>query len=71
MPFDSQFDLVDRSLQAKKFHLFRAQNMMKPYANKNMIDRSYGVGDWVYVKLQRYTQMSLTPHLAKSLFYVF
>ncbi|OIT28094.1 putative mitochondrial protein, partial [Nicotiana attenuata] len=61
MSFDSQLDLVDRSLQAReatirllKSHLEKAQNRMKTQADKGKTDRAYAVGDWVYVKLQPY-----------------
>lgn len=69
MPFDSQLDLIDRSLQARKatlrtlkFHLLRAQNRIQAYANKGRTDRTYDVGDCVYVKLQPYKQLSLKSH---------
>lgn len=75
MAFDSQLDLVDRSLQARestlrslKFYLLRAQNIMKVQADKGRTDKSFSVGDWVYIKLQPYRQLSLKPHNVQKLF---
>lgn len=69
MSFDSQLNLVDRSLQARestlrllKSQLEKAQNRMKVQADKGRTDRTYAVGDWVYVKLQPYRQLSLKSH---------
>jgi len=74
MPFDSQLDLVDRSLQAReatlrclKAHLARAQSRMKSHADKGRTDRSYVVGDWVYIKLHPYRQTSLKSHAFQKL----
>lgn len=74
LPFDSQLDLVDRSLQARedtlrslKSNLLKAQNGMKSHADKGRTDRSYVVGDWVYIKLRPYRQMSLKPHSCQKL----
>ncbi|XP_070007675.1 uncharacterized protein [Nicotiana sylvestris] len=59
-------DMVDRSIAAReaviqllKFHLARAQQRMKDMANKHRSDRSFVVGDWVYLKLQPYRQISI------------
>lgn len=69
LPFDSQLDMIDRSLQARettirklKFHLARAQNRVEVQADKHRTDRSYSIGDWVFVKLQPYRQLSLKDH---------
>ena len=36
-----------------------AQNRMKQQADRNRTKRSFEVGDWVFVKLQPYKQLSL------------
>ena len=42
-------------------HLIRSQQRMKRQADKNRIERSFAVGDWVYLKLQPYVQSSVLP----------
>ncbi|XP_071917193.1 uncharacterized protein [Coffea arabica] len=39
--------------------LYRAQNLMKQYADRNRSERSFEVGDLVYLKLQPYRQTSI------------
>lgn len=48
-------------------HLYRAQNRMKMQADKNTYDRSFQVGDSVYLKLQPYVQSSLAPRANQKL----
>lgn len=67
--FDSQLDVVDRSLipskatlRTLKAHLEKAQYKMKMQANKRRIDRSYQVGHWVFIKLQPYRQLFFKNH---------
>ncbi|OIS95920.1 hypothetical protein A4A49_30277 [Nicotiana attenuata] len=62
----SYVEMVDRSLEARKaiiqllkFHLARAQQRMKDTANQHRSERSFEVGDWVYLKLQPYRQISV------------
>lgn len=73
LPGESSCSAVDRSLQKReevinmlKFHLFRAQNCMKQYADAHRSPREFKVGDFVYLKLQPYRQHTLknrkTPH---------
>jgi len=57
---------VDISLSAReeaikllKFHLQRAQNHMVQQANKRRSDRNFSVGDFVYLKLHPYRQVSM------------
>ena len=42
-------------------HLYRAQNRMKMQADKHRSDRSFAVGDFVFLKIQPYVQSSLAP----------
>ena len=44
--------------QAKK-NLQKAQERMKIFADKKKSDRVFQVGDWVWLKLQAYRQMSV------------
>ena len=45
--------------QLLKENLLRAQNLMKQYADRNRSERSFEVGDLVYLKLQPYKQTSI------------
>ena len=63
---ESKVNVVDQSLNAReaaikmiKFYLHWAQNMMKQQADRNCSDRSFKVGDLVYVKLQPYRQTTI------------
>jgi len=46
-------------LQHIKHNLSRAQQRMKSQADKNRQERTFAVGDWVYVKLQPHIQQSV------------
>jgi len=46
-------------LQVLKDNLTLAQNKMKQQADQHRIERSFDVGDWVFLRLQPYKQMSL------------
>ncbi|GKA27150.1 ty3-gypsy retrotransposon protein [Tanacetum coccineum] len=66
VPGESKVEGVERTLRTReevvqmlKFHLKRSQDKMKSQANKHRTDRSYKVGDWVYLKLQPHRQVSL------------
>ncbi|GJR43651.1 ty3-gypsy retrotransposon protein [Tanacetum coccineum] len=66
VPGESKVEGVDRTLRTReevvqmlKFHLKRSQDRMKSQANKHRTDRSYKVGDWVYLKLQPHRQVSI------------
>ncbi|KAL0394552.1 UNVERIFIED_CONTAM: Transposon Ty3-G Gag-Pol polyprotein [Sesamum latifolium] len=67
--FSSSIDLVDRSLQHReatirllKENLRKAQNRMKTQADRRQSEWEFAVGDWVFVKLKPYKQMSLKAH---------
>jgi hypothetical protein len=54
-----------------KDHLHRAQQRMKHQADKHRVEREFLVGNWVYLKLQPYTQMSVAPRSNQKLSYKF
>ena len=65
---------MDRSLHARekvihslRHNLTKAQHRMKQLADKHRSEREFGVGDWVYVKLQPYRQHSLRTHHCQKL----
>lgn len=66
--------LIDRTtvLRRLKTNIARAQNRMRQKANANRTDVSFNVGDWVFLKLQPYRQVSLlhkqTHKLSKRFF---
>ncbi|GJX04160.1 putative mitochondrial protein [Tanacetum coccineum] len=69
MAGDSHVEAVDRSLVAREvaiallqFHLDRAQQRMKLFADSKRSDRSFNVGDWVLLKLQPHRQVTLRMH---------
>ena len=46
-------------LQILKDNLTMAKNRMKQQADQHSSERSFEVGDWVFLRLQPYIQMSL------------
>jgi ribosomal protein L21E len=52
-------------------HLLRAQDRMKKQADKHRQERSFEVGDLVYLKLQPYVQTSLAPRSSQKLAFKF
>jgi hypothetical protein len=50
-----------------KDHLQRAQNQQKVQANKHRVDRTFEVGDLVYLRLQPYMQASIKRSRAEKL----
>ncbi|XP_075078669.1 uncharacterized protein LOC142164595 [Nicotiana tabacum] len=66
--------MVDMSLEAReaviqllKFHITRAQQRMKDTADKKRTDRSFSMGDWVYLKLQPYKHVSVATRPSNKL----
>ncbi|GJX38757.1 retrotransposable element Tf2 [Tanacetum coccineum] len=63
---ESVVEVVHRTLQARetaiemlKFHLKRAQDRMKVYANRKRSEMEFEVGMWVYLKLQPHRQVTI------------
>ncbi|KAL0684703.1 hypothetical protein Bca4012_051551 [Brassica carinata] len=80
LPGESSSQAIDRTLQKRealidmmKFHLLRAQNRMKQYADSHRSDREFSFGDYVYLKLQPYRQHLLKgrnlPHKLSPRYY--
>ncbi|GJT37161.1 retrotransposable element Tf2 [Tanacetum coccineum] len=78
---DSNVEVVDRTLQVReqtiqllKFNLKKAQDRMKSQADKRRSEREFKEGDWVYLKLQPYRQLTISKpmhehpvfHVSKS-----
>lgn len=66
LPGETKVDVVARSLEERekmilllKFHLMRAQHRMKQVADEHRMERSFNIGDFVFVKLQPYRQQSV------------
>lgn len=66
LPGESKIAVVAKCLQDRedmllmlKFHLFRAQHRMQQFADQHRTDRSFDIGDYVFVKLQPYRQKSV------------
>lgn len=60
--------VMNRLLQQ---HLIRAQERMKRQADKHRSERTFAVGDWVFLKLQPYIQSSLAPRSNQKLAFKF
>ncbi|KAG8483504.1 hypothetical protein CXB51_022371 [Gossypium anomalum] len=74
LPGVSPVAVVDRSLQAKEaarkllhFHLKRACAHMKHFADRHRSERSFSVGDLVYLRLQPYRQQTVRKVLNQKL----
>ncbi|XP_071708541.1 uncharacterized protein [Rutidosis leptorrhynchoides] len=49
----------EEALKVLTFHLKRAQDRMKNQADKHRSDMTFQLGDWVYVNLQPYRQITV------------
>lgn len=52
-------------------HLLRAQERMKRQSDKHRSERTFEVGDWVFLKLQPYVQSSLSARSSQKLAFRF
>jgi len=48
-----------KAVKELKQYLIKAQERMKKYVDLKRLERHFGVGDWVYLKLQFYRQISV------------
>lgn len=64
-----QQELFDRdeALRQLKFHLNRAQGRMKCQADKRRHDRTFEVGEWVFLKLRPHRQHSVAIRICPKL----
>lgn len=65
--------LQERHLMSEviKQHLERAKHRMKRQADKGRSERSFAVGDWVFLKLQPYVQSSIAVRAHQKLAFKF
>ena len=56
---DSLLSQRQAALDTLKVHLAAAQARMKTQTDRHRQDRSFAVGDWVFLRLQPYRQQSL------------
>lgn len=54
-------ELLDRdeALRQLKYHLLRAQQQMKKYADKKRRFLEFEVGEWVFIKLRPHRQQTV------------
>lgn len=75
VPKDSSVESMDMIMHAREqtiamlnFNLKATQDRMKVYAERKMNDKEFEVGDWVYVKLQPYRQLTIRVNKQHKLF---
>ncbi|XP_059458363.1 uncharacterized protein LOC132187956 [Corylus avellana] len=64
---EDQLQTRDHLLQLLKENIQRSQDRMKRYADLKRTERSFQEGDWVYLRLQPYRQLSLKLKLGRSI----
>ncbi|CAM8939573.1 unnamed protein product [Rhodiola kirilowii] len=57
----------DQLLRTLHANIDRAQARMHQHANTHRSDKSFDVGDWVYIRLQPYRQTSVKPRHSNKL----
>ena len=57
----------DEAIRQLKSHLHRAQDRMKAQGDKHRVDRSFEVGEWVFVKLRAHRQNSVVTRINAKL----
>lgn len=74
LPGESNLDVVDRSLLAReqtiqllKYNLMKAQNRMKQMADQHRTERVFQVDNWVYLKIQPYSQTTVETRINQKL----
>lgn len=74
LPGEARVQVVAKSLQERedmllilKFHILRAQHRMKQVADRHRSERSFEIGDWVFVKLQPYRQQSVVSRSSQKI----
>jgi hypothetical protein len=67
VPVKIHLDKSQKILQLLKENLTVARNRMKQQVDQNRTEREFEVGDWVFVRLQPYKQLSLKQHKKNKL----
>ena len=55
----NQVEKSQKTIDLLKDNLIKAQNCMRQQADQHRTEREFEVGDWVFVRLQPYKQVSL------------